>query len=414
MVDLGTLGGTNSFARAVSAHGKVVVGEDDGINGGRAFRWTQRTGMISVEDWLRAAGVKVAGDITHLASGVSADGQVVVGSTVNYTTYIARVVTDNPDDSGLLALDATLFSSLGSIAGVTQSLLSGTEMVMNGMHSMPLGYRVEKGKSTVWGGGDWGSYTQDGANSGNVGVAEIGGGYNFGPVQLNAALGYSQNKQDLSATSTQKSTGTYLYGEALIPVVDRVWGIVSGYYQWGSADLSRGYLNAGTPTSSTGSPDTDTWALRARLEWEALADPDGLRLNSYGEVSYARAKMDGYSETSGAWPASFASRTDNATYLRIGVNGAYPLDFGKHTHLLGVIEGVHRFQDSASDVNGKLLGLGGFSFSLPGASYDQNWMRAGIGAETMIGDGKAVVMLNGATRGESPNVWLNARYQLAF
>jgi len=61
-----------------------------------------------------------------------------------------------------------------------------------------------------------------------------------------------------------------------------------------------------------------------------------------------------------------------------------------------------------------LLGPGGVSFSLAGASYDQNWMRAGIGAETMIGDGKALVMVNGATRGESPNVWLNARYQLAF
>ncbi|MBL0352025.1 MAG: autotransporter outer membrane beta-barrel domain-containing protein [Dechloromonas sp.] len=182
--------------------------------------------------------------------------------------------------------------------------------------------------------------------------------------------------------------------------------------RWKERRRVTGY--AGTATSSTGSPGTTIWALRARVEWEALADPAAPQLNPYGELSYARANMNGYTETGGGFPVAYNSRTDNVTDLRIGVNGTYPLDMGKKTRLLGAVEGVHRFQDNASNVNGELLGPGGFNFSFAGTSYDQTWMRASIGAETMLGNGKAVVMVNGATRGESPNVWLNARYQLAF
>jgi hypothetical protein len=377
----------------------------------RAFRWTSTTGMQSVENWLRAAGVTVASDITDTAYATNSNGSVVVGSLTNGTAFIARVTDPG---SGLLAMDAALASSLRSVGGVTQSLLSGSEMVLNGMHGMPLNYRVATGQSTVWGGGDWGRYTQDSDASGNLGVGEIGGGYNFGPIQLNAAIGYSRNAQNLSATSTQKSTGTYLFGEVLTPFTPSIWGVLSGYYQWGDVDVNRGYLNAGTVASSTGSSDTGVWAIRARVEWEALADASRARLNPYGEVSYARAKMDGYTENNGAFPVSYDTRTDNGTDLRVGANASYPLDVGNKTRLLGVLEGVYRFQDNASDVTGKLLGTGGFNFSFAGANYEQLWARAGIGAESMIGSGKAVVMMNGATRGESPNVWLNARYQMAF
>jgi len=402
-----------SSKRVAAAADAVVVGSahTTGNAATRAFRWTSTTGMQSVENWLRAAGVTVASDITETAYATNSNGSVVVGSLTNGTAFIARVTDPG---SGLLALDAALASSLRSVGGVTQSLLSGSEMVLNGMHGMPLNYRVATGQSTVWGGGDWGRYTQDSDTSGNLGVGEIGGGYNFGPIQLNAAIGYSRNAQNLSATSTQKSTGTYLFGEVLTPFTPSIWGVLSGYYQWGDVDVNRGYLNAGTAASSTGSSDTGVWAMRARVEWEALTDASGLRLNPYGELSYARAKMDGYTENSGAFPVSYNTRTDNGTDLRIGANGSYPLDMGNKTRLMGVLEGVYRFQDGASDINGKLLGTGGFNFSFAGANHEQLWARAGIGAESMIGNGKAVVIMNGATRGESPNVWLNARYQMAF
>ena len=63
MVDLGTLGGTNSWASAVSATGKIIVGTSE-ITGNStydAFRWTQATGMQDLNTLLANAGVNMSG-----------------------------------------------------------------------------------------------------------------------------------------------------------------------------------------------------------------------------------------------------------------------------------------------------------------------------------------------------------------
>ena len=71
MEDLGTLGGSWSQALAVSADGRVVVGMAEDARGRRrAFRWTAETGM---ED------LGTLGGWDSKAVWVSEDGQVVVG-----------------------------------------------------------------------------------------------------------------------------------------------------------------------------------------------------------------------------------------------------------------------------------------------------------------------------------------------
>ena len=72
MIDLGTLGGTSSEARAVSADGSVIVGASRTAAGFlRGFRWTQAGGMVEIATL--GAGTT--------AFGVSADGSVVVGNS---------------------------------------------------------------------------------------------------------------------------------------------------------------------------------------------------------------------------------------------------------------------------------------------------------------------------------------------
>jgi len=74
MYDLGTLGGTNSWAAGVSSDGTVVVGTGY-ITGNAAyhtFRWTAGTGMVDLG---------TLGGTSSYASGVSADGAVVVGGS---------------------------------------------------------------------------------------------------------------------------------------------------------------------------------------------------------------------------------------------------------------------------------------------------------------------------------------------
>jgi probable HAF family extracellular repeat protein len=75
MQDLGTLGGCCSEASGVSADGSVVVGEARNASGYvRAFRWTAAVGMQDLGT--------LGGDGSG-AYGVSADGSVVVGWAVN-------------------------------------------------------------------------------------------------------------------------------------------------------------------------------------------------------------------------------------------------------------------------------------------------------------------------------------------
>jgi probable HAF family extracellular repeat protein len=83
MHDLGVPpGSAYSVANGVSADGRVVVG--DGMSGDGenmyAFLWTAEGGMQLVSDWLAKAGVELPKDaILTMATGVSADGSVIVG-----------------------------------------------------------------------------------------------------------------------------------------------------------------------------------------------------------------------------------------------------------------------------------------------------------------------------------------------
>ena len=111
LTDLGTLGGPYSEARGISADGSVVVGTSDTGAGNRAFRWTEATGMQTVEDWLRDNGVSVPTDITDQAYGTNADGSVVVGQLSSGYAFIAR------GPSGLVTLNDLQNSLAGTASG---------------------------------------------------------------------------------------------------------------------------------------------------------------------------------------------------------------------------------------------------------------------------------------------------------
>lgn len=73
-IPLGDLSGGrfDSLATGVSADGSVVVGVGDSANGREAFRWTAAEGMIGLGDL-------PGGTLESIARGVSADGSVIAG-----------------------------------------------------------------------------------------------------------------------------------------------------------------------------------------------------------------------------------------------------------------------------------------------------------------------------------------------
>src|ERR1017187_8396064 len=81
MVGLGYLPGTtNSGAAAVSGDGSVVVGTSYTASGNQAFRWTAGSGMQSLRDVLVTNGLNLDPADVQIASGISADGNTIVGT----------------------------------------------------------------------------------------------------------------------------------------------------------------------------------------------------------------------------------------------------------------------------------------------------------------------------------------------
>ncbi|MCW5234348.1 hypothetical protein D8B34_02480 [Verminephrobacter eiseniae] len=95
MVGLGTLpGDTASVATSVNGRGDVMVGVSISSDGERrGFRWTQATGMQTIEQWLKDNGVDVKGlPRVVTATAVNGAGNVVFGSLADGRgAYIARV-----------------------------------------------------------------------------------------------------------------------------------------------------------------------------------------------------------------------------------------------------------------------------------------------------------------------------------
>jgi len=120
MVDLGTLGGSGSWATGVSADGSVVVGTAENARGQyRAFRWVltdPATGAGTMYD------LGTLGGNRSEARDVSADGRVVVGVALNAAGQwraFRWVLTDPATGAGTMydlgSIDARAVSADGSV-----------------------------------------------------------------------------------------------------------------------------------------------------------------------------------------------------------------------------------------------------------------------------------------------------------
>ena len=411
MVGLGDLsgGGFASEAFALNADGSVVVGQGTTARGLEAFRWTEQDKMHLLTDWLTKNGVKVAqGLVLERATGISADGSVVAGTTRIgglEDGFIARV---SAVGSGVL-----MQSTVGKTLAVAQmagqdALRSGATMV-HGAHSRPLARRVAPTEKAFWLAGDWGR-DDHGNRHGQAGLAEVGGGVHLGPTQLNLALGQAWSRQEQSMDSRTAHDGTYLQGDWLLPIGGNWWGVLGAYGMWGDADMTRGYSNAGIIDHSKGKTDVNSWGVRARLEWDRGVSFANTFVSPYVDASYGRARMDGYTETGGGFPVRFDARTDKSTELRLGFNAEHP--FGNGVSLVGLLEAAHRFEKRSADMKGEFIGL--FRFDQTGVELDRNWLRAGLGLEGKLWGGKGALMLNATSKGEVQNAWLAASWQKAF
>lgn len=408
MVGLGFLeSGINSYGSDVSSDGSVVVGHSNNGADNIAFRWTESAGMQSVTDWLTANGVDVAPGFTlSVANAITADGRTILAE--NSATFPSEMFIVSI--GGAISI-TDLMQGLSEAGTSSQTVNASTSTVLNSAHGRPLSHRVDQGEYTMWISGDWG-YDDHGTRDGSFGLAEIASGYNFGSIQTNIGLGKTWGKQDLSNDGKTDADGDYLLAEALIPLYPlghgEVWASVTTLYHWGDIDIRRGYLNAGLVDTSSGDTDSRTWSIRTRLDWDEAVRLADVTISPYVSLSYSDTKVDSYTETTGGFPADFNNIHTESKELRLGVDTQKQLT--GQTKLIGLLETVRRF-DEESTIRGSVEGISAFDFK---QDNEDNWVRAGVGIEHTLPQGKFSLMLNATSKANTPSSWLAMSWQQMF
>ncbi|MFZ2974677.1 MAG: autotransporter outer membrane beta-barrel domain-containing protein [Ferribacterium limneticum] len=307
---------------------------------------------------------------------------------------------------------ADLLPSLASAATGFDSSTSIIRTMVNGAHSSPLSHRVAAGQKTFWVAGDWGR-DDHGNRSGSVGLAEINGGYNFGPVQVNVSYGKTWSNQNLILDGKVDASGDYVMTEAIIPISEErgVFATVGAFGHWGNIDTKRSYVSTGVIDTSSGDSKSNSWGVRARVDWEKAFTVKPISFSPYIDLSYLDYRMKTYTETGGGLPARFNGRTEESVEMRVGLNALTPIA-GTPFNLVTNLEAAQRFGDNGVSTTGEIIGLA--SFNVSGQSMDRSWLKAGLGVEGKVLQGKASIMLNGTTQSQMPNFWMSATYQVAF
>jgi probable HAF family extracellular repeat protein len=422
-------GAGGADALAVNADGSVVVdyasiGTDD-----VGFRWTETGGMQSVDDWMRSHGVTIDTPLAYRATGVSADGKVVVGLKTNYKPFIARVVdaplpvepgnpgnpvTDPPliepgagGDAGMMDVE----NYMASLAGRSASAMAvkGMDVALHGAHGSPMQVMPGVGRNMGWVTGDYGYHEGHGA-AGRVGAGEVGLARGFeGGLVGRIAIGRTFDRADLDTGGTSSQDGSYILPEATFDL-GGIKTTVSAYVNKGRLEVNRGYLNGTALDISHGKTDAMTYAGRIRFDWLNAFEAGGTFFTPYASHTTALSRIDAYTETGGAFPARFDPQTEHFNVSRIGLDLTHPIT--DQVTLLGRVEASYRFEKHMADTAGTILGLNDFAIS--GAEQKQVWGRAAAGVEFKAGAGTASLVLNATTEGSDPKVWLATSWRVSF
>jgi probable HAF family extracellular repeat protein len=376
MTDLGTLGGKDSVANAVSANGAVVVGDSTVAGGGHeAFRWRQDTGMLSMASLLTASHVNITGWQLTSATGISADGTVIVGygqdPKGNTEAWLARCTTscapgNVPPSFALITpgIVAQSFAGQAAIGNTANAAIGGTLGTMNEYATQATQTQgVRNTRFSVFG---YGTYDSDPVASGLLGMTvDLPHG-----VVIGATVAANSIRTDMvfngSAKMSGGAVGAFI---AHVPDAGLQWlAAIGGTTMTG--DVTRGYLNGNDPAYSKGTSDGRGGGAIARIGWAFNDLRPKTQLTPFASYTAATSSFDGYVETGGPFPAMFAPFTSTAQTVRLGTDARYTFAPGKW--LWGTVAWAHRVDGGkAPDIAGAVIGL--FPITAPGIGSTRDW-----------------------------------------
>ncbi|WP_419786487.1 autotransporter domain-containing protein [Pseudodesulfovibrio sp.] len=387
-----------SAALAVNSDGSAIAGWVSD----QAAYWTRSDSTYTLHnlyDDLTADGVTLpnAGYLGS-ATGVSDDGSIIVGTTIDSKVFIARI---SGGASGVITPEQ-LNQSLGAMGQVGPAVTGMGQLAMNRLGGVAGGQGMHFAVSgPASAGGTAGTGKQSGLSSGD----EMSGTLNIwtvGSVGTNIELngddlglhggvgvtwergewrvggGLFGDTRDLDTADEGNQDIKAIGPGAFVAYSPEDTGLefrLSGLWQTVDLDLRRGYANGTGYATSKGSTNADVFGLSGRVQW-TRGVTDYLALTPFAEYTWQTTHIDGYSESGGPFPASFNSRDETSNSLRTGLRADAAILDNVETWAWAAWD--HRFEDKSSGLGGSTLGLGSFTYG--GNKVDQDWADVGIGA----------------------------------
>jgi uncharacterized protein with beta-barrel porin domain len=305
---------------------------------------------------------------------------------------------------------------MSSIDGQSRIYAAGVTLAglpLEGAHHRPMLSYDRMGKtSQAWATGDFGSSSD--ARDVHVTTGEAGVNWNLGKSFLfGVAAGHGEQNADLAFGGSSSTKGDYAIAELDYRPEGTQW-IVSLLGMVGSweAKTNRGYLSGASTDYSFGTADLITRTARLRVDAPSLVSFGGFGFAPYASYSVTQTSVDPYTETGGAFPASYDAQEHNATEARVGVTAAK--DLSAATKLLLTVEAIHRFDGVGPALTGQDV-TGGVSFSLPGTAPRADSVRFGFDVDHKLSENTLLnVSAHVATLGEEHDVSAAISLRRAF
>lgn len=304
-------------------------------------------------------------------------------------------------------------SSINDQNRIYQTGVTLAGLPLEGAHHRPMMSFDRMGKEhQAWATGDFGSSSR--TRDVHVTTGEAGLNWNAGQNGLiGFAVGHGEQNQTLAFDGSSATKGDYALAEFDYRPGGSQW-IVSLLGMVGSweSKTNRGYTSGGSTDFSKGVADTITRSARLRVDAPSLATFGGFGFAPYASYSVTQTVVGAYTETGGAFPASFDEQSHNSQEGRIGVTAAK--DLSAATKLLLTVEAVHRFDGVGPSLTGQDV-TGGVSFSLPGVAPRADCVRFGFDVDHKLNENTLLnISAHVATVGEEHDVSAAISIRRAF
>ena len=374
ITSLGNLGGAWSIPNAISANGAVIVGQS--ANGSSEEAFVYQNGTMTGLGFL-------SGGSTSNATGVSADGSVIVGygdvtgGAIHAFTYANQTL-----------LDATEWMrSLNGPGSLSAMSINLSNLPLEGAHHRPLMSYDGMGKQRqFWATGDFGASSRQ--TDRRTSFGEVGASQAYGETVVGVAVGTALQTQDLLFGGDAKITGQTFMAEIDTRLADKesILSLLVLRGEW-DAQTARGYVTGGGNDISRGQTDMDTTTVRVRYDGPTQKFTGNFTAAPYASFALTRVNTDGFAESGGSFPATFDAHSHTAKESRLGLLTKFTA--GPATTIRVTAEWIHRFDDAGDALSGVNQTTSG-AFAVAGLAPTKDQARFGLdvdhklSADTML------------------------------